>query len=135
MATDEALEHLGRGRGWRPAAPSVSVEPALEQRGDDRNLVLHALQREEHAVDGLFELGVRLVEVGGVVVAQSARVSLARNDSGRPCDVGVERVQERVEVLARAVDALVGVLLVHRRTVAGELADVGERVQQTPVRR
>ncbi len=36
-----------------------------------------------------------------------------------------------MEVLAWAVDALIGVLFVQSRTVAGKLADVGEGVQQS----
>ena len=39
-------------------------------------------------------------------------------------------MQESVEVLAWAVDALVGTLFVQSRTVAGKFADVGEGVQQ-----
>ena len=43
-------------------------------------------------------------------------------------------MQERVEVLAWAVNALVGTLLVQSRAVARKLADVGEGVQQSDFR-
>ena len=54
-----------------------------------------------------------------------------RNAGWQPLHLGVEGMQEGMEVLARAVDALVGFLFVQSRTVAGNLADVGEGVQQS----
>ena len=56
--TDEAFEDLGHGRGGFGLRRAVA-EPVAEQGCDDRNLVLHALQSEEDAVDGFFEFGVR----------------------------------------------------------------------------
>ncbi len=43
-------------------------------------------------------------------------------------------MQERVEVLAWAVNALVGTLFVQSRAIARKLADVGEGVQQSDFR-
>jgi hypothetical protein len=44
--------------------------------------------------------------------------------------LNVERVQVRVEVLLRAVDTLLGTFLLPRRTVARQLAEVGECGEQ-----
>ena len=100
-----------------------------EQRRDDRNLVLHTLQSEEDAVDGLFEFGGTTLVDGGIVMRECAS-ELGAERIRETLNVCVERVQERVEVLTRGVDALVVAFLVHRRPVARELADVGERVEQ-----
>ena len=126
--TDEPFEYLGHGRGGIGLCRAVA-EPVAEQGGDDRNLVLHALQGQEDAVDGFFEFGGAALVDGGVVVRQGAG-EFAAERFREALHVCVEGLHERVQMLTRGVHALVGALLVHRGTVAGELADIGEGAQQ-----
>src|ERR1700736_5253047 len=124
---DQPLLYLAH-RTRRSGRNILGGEPAPKQRGDHRYLVLHALQREEQPVDRLFQFGSG-PEISDVVVAQRAS-DLGAKRRWQPLHLGVEGMQERMEVLAWAVDALIGTLFVHSWNVAGKLADVGEGVQQ-----
>ena len=126
---DQPVQYLAHRTG-RSRRDIVGGEPAPKQRSDHRDLVLHPLQRQEQPVDRFFQLRSGLERVD-VVIAQRAS-ELGAKRRWQPLHLGVERMQEGMEVLARTMDGLVGFLFfVQSGTVAGNLADVGERVQQS----
>jgi len=112
---------------WSRAGPvdvSPSRKPRLEQGGDHWDLVRRPLLGQEHAVDRLLQFGTRSQIRDAVVAERSPQPRLERRRQLLLSDV--EGVQERMEVLLRTVDALVGVFFLHRRPVAGQLAQVGK---------
>ena len=121
---DEPVQHL-RHLGARGALErQAGGEPPVEHRGHRRHLPGRALLGEEDAVHRLLQLRPGL-EVGHPVVPQHPRQPHPEA-VGQRLALEVQRVQVRVEVLARAVHRLELGLLGRRRPVARQLAQVGE---------
>ncbi len=102
--------------------------PALQDRGDDREVRRRPLLREEDPEHGALELR-RAFEVGDAVVREDA-AQLDAEQLGQAAAVDVEALQVAVEVLARRVHAQFGARLLVGRPVAAQFGEVGEHAQQ-----
>ncbi len=106
------------------------MSPALEVAGEHGAHGLarggRALLGEEEAVGGVLERGRALEPLDAVVRKRAAEVHDVA--VGQALGLGVERAQERVQVLLRAAEVVLVVEAVGVR--AGERADVGVELQQ-----
>ncbi len=125
---DEPVERVAQVVPELAGQLGRAVEPAVEDRQHDRHRALGAALGEEEPVAGVFERG-RAIQARDAVVAQRTAQQI-RVVLGHALGAGVERAQERVEVLPRAALEVVVVGLVRTAPGTAERAHVGEQRQQ-----
>ena len=123
----QPVEQLAGGRLGLRAGRGLD-QPALQDGGGHRHLGGRALLRQEHPEHRPFEL-LGALDPGDAVVAEHP---LEPPDEVRRqrTALGVEGLQVGVEVLARAVHAVLDVGLLAHRPVAAQLGEVGEDGEQ-----
>ena len=124
---DQPVEHLADRPGERLRRGRLA-DPALQQARDQVHVGRRTPLGQEDAEDRLLQLG-RAVELGDAVPREHGGQPVAEL-LVQPVPLDVEALQVGVEVLARAVHAELGVLLLAAGPVAAQLGEVGEQVEQ-----